>query len=52
MIEEAVLNAFHSRQGVDGEIAEAERLVAEEKLTVPQATLRVIEASGLDGSAD
>lgn len=52
MIEEAVLNAFHSREGVEGQIVEAERLVAEEKLTVPQATLRVIEASGLDGPAD
>ncbi len=49
MIEEAVLNAFHSRAGVESEIAEAERLVAEEKLTVPQATLKVIEAAGLDG---
>ena len=48
MIEEAVLNAFHSRDGVEHEIAEAERLVAEEKLTVPQATQRVIEAAGLN----
>jgi LAO/AO transport system kinase len=47
MIEEAVLSAFHSRSGVDEAIAEAEKLVAEAKLTVPQATMRVIEASGL-----
>ncbi len=48
MIEEAVLNAFHQRDGVEHSIAEAERLVAEEKLTVPQATQRVIEAAGLN----
>ena len=48
MIEEAVLNAFHSRDGVEQAIAEAERDVAEEKLTVPQATLKVIEAAGLN----
>lgn len=48
MIEEAVLNAFHSRSGVEAAIAEAERLVAEEKITVPQATLDVIEAAGLN----
>jgi LAO/AO transport system kinase len=47
MIEEAVLSAFHARSGVDEAIAEAEKLVAEAKLTVPQATMRVIEASGL-----
>jgi LAO/AO transport system kinase len=48
MIEEAVITAFHNRSGVDQAIASAERLVAEEKLTVPQATLQVIEAAGLD----
>ena len=47
MIEEAVLDAFHRRQGVDHAINEAERLVAEEKITVPQATRDVIEAAGL-----
>jgi len=47
MIEEAVLDGFHRRQGVDHAIAEAERLVAEEKITVPQATQNVIEAAGL-----
>jgi LAO/AO transport system kinase len=47
MIEEAVLNAFHRREGVAHAIAEAERLVAEEKITVPQATRNVIEAAGL-----
>lgn len=47
MIEEAVLRAFHQGSGVDEAIAAAERDVTEEKLTVPQATLRVIEAAGL-----
>jgi LAO/AO transport system kinase len=47
MIEEAVLNAFQRKEGVDHAIAEAERLVAEEKITVPQATQNVIEAAGL-----
>jgi len=46
-----VLNAFHSRSGVEAAIAEAERLVAEEKLTVPQATRNVIEAAGLNDDA-
>ncbi len=48
MIEEAVLEAFHRRDGVEQAIAEAERQVAEEKLTVPQATLNVVKAAGLD----
>ncbi|MEX0620566.1 MAG: methylmalonyl Co-A mutase-associated GTPase MeaB [Solirubrobacterales bacterium] len=47
MIEEAVLNAFQRKEGVDHAIAEAERLVAEEKITVPQATQNVIKAAGL-----
>jgi LAO/AO transport system kinase len=47
MIEEAVLSAFQRKEGVDQAIAEAERLVAEEKVTVPQATQNVIEAAGL-----
>lgn len=50
MIEEAVLNAFHNREGVPEAIAEAEREVAEEKVTVPQATLNVLEAAGLNTS--
>lgn len=45
MIEEAVLNAFHERPGVEKAIATARRAVAEGKITVPQATRRVIEAS-------
>ncbi|MBK5110998.1 MAG: methylmalonyl Co-A mutase-associated GTPase MeaB, partial [Thermoleophilia bacterium] len=48
MIGEAVLAAFHSREGVPEAIAEAERKVAEEKLTVPQATVEVIRAAGLE----
>ena len=47
MIEEAVLNAFQRKEGVDQAIAEAERLVAEEEITVPQATQNVIKAAGL-----
>jgi LAO/AO transport system kinase len=49
MIEEAVLNAFQRKEGVDQAIAEAERLVAEEKITVPQATRNVIKAAYGDG---
>lgn len=52
MIEEAVLDAFHRGQGVDHAIAEAERLVAEEKITVPQATQNVIEAADLNFQPD
>jgi LAO/AO transport system kinase len=48
MIEEAVLSAFYSRPGVAEAIASAEREVAEESLTVPQATRKVIEAAGLE----
>jgi LAO/AO transport system kinase len=47
MIEEAVLSAFYVRDGVPEAIADAEKQVAEEKLTVPQATLKVVEAAGL-----
>ena len=47
LIEEAVLNAFQRKEGVDQAIAEAERLVAEEEITVPQATQNVIKAAGL-----
>ncbi|MDQ2699826.1 MAG: methylmalonyl Co-A mutase-associated GTPase MeaB [Actinomycetota bacterium] len=47
MIEEAVLAAFYARDGVAEAISEAERQVAEKKLTVPQATLKVVEAAGL-----
>jgi LAO/AO transport system kinase len=46
MIEEAALKAFRARPGVEQAVAEAERDVAEEKLTVPQATQNVIDASG------
>ncbi len=48
MIEEAVLTEFHARSGVEEAIAEAEKDVVEEKITVPQATVKVIEAAGLD----
>lgn len=47
MIEEAVLSEFHGRSGVEESITEAEKDVVEEKITVPQATVKVIEASGL-----
>ncbi|MBK5233339.1 MAG: methylmalonyl Co-A mutase-associated GTPase MeaB [Thermoleophilia bacterium] len=47
MIEEAVLTEFHARPGVEEAIAEAEKDVVEEKITVPQATSLVIEAAGL-----
>lgn len=50
MIEEAVLTAFYARDGVSEAITEAEKGVAEAKITVPQATLRVIEAAGLSPS--
>ena len=52
MIREAVLTAFNEREGVAEAIAEAERLVAEEKITVPQATVKVIEAAGLGHIVD
>ena len=52
MIREAVLTAFNDREGVAEAIAEAERLVAEEKITVPQATVKVIEAAGLGHIVD
>lgn len=48
MIEEAVLTAFRGRPGVDDSIAAARQEVAAGRITVPQATLRVIEAAGLD----
>lgn len=46
MIEEAVLSAFHEKPGVRDAIATARRAVADGKVTVPQATRRVIDASG------
>jgi len=52
MIEEAVLSAVHAREGVEAAIADAEKQVAEEKMTVPQATAKVIEAAGLDHVVD
>jgi LAO/AO transport system kinase len=47
MIEEAVLAAVHSRPGVDEAITRARADVDAEKVTVPQATRKVIEAAGL-----
>lgn len=47
MIEEAVLAAVHQREGVDEAISQARADVDAEKITVPQATRRVIEAAGL-----
>lgn len=47
MIEEAVLSEFHARPGVEASIAEVEKDVVEEKITVPQAAARVIEAAEL-----
>ena len=52
MIEEAVLAAVHARPGVGAAIADAEKQVAEEKMTVPQATAKVIEAAGLGHIVD
>lgn len=49
MIEEAVLTAVHSRSGVEEAIRQARTDVDEEKITVPQATRKVIEAAGLSG---
>lgn len=51
MIEEAVLAAVHSRPGVDEAIAGARADVDAGKITVPQATQRVIEAAGLSLSS-
>jgi len=47
MIEEAVLAAVHARSGVEEAIGKARSDVDAEKITVPQATLRVLEAAGL-----
>ncbi len=47
MIEEAVLTAIHSREGVAEAIQRARAEVDAEKITVPQATQKVIEAAGL-----
>jgi LAO/AO transport system kinase len=51
MIEEAVLAAVHDRPGVDETIKQARAEVDAEKITVPQATRKVIEAAGLDGTS-
>lgn len=48
MIEEAVLAAVHARAGVSAAIDEARAGVAAEEITVPQATMRVVEAAGLN----
>ena len=45
-----MLAAFHARDGVDEAIAAARAGVAAGEITVPQATLRVIDAAGLDSS--
>ena len=50
MIEEAVLAAVHARAGVEQAIEQAHDDVDAEKITVPQATQKVIEAAGLDGT--
>jgi len=47
MIEEAVLAAVHRRVGVEEAISQARVDVDGGKVTVPQATRRVIEATGL-----
>jgi LAO/AO transport system kinase len=47
MIEEAVLAAVHARAGVKEAIDEAREEVIAGKVTVPQATLAVVEAAGL-----
>ncbi len=49
MIEEAVLAAVHQRSGVEQAINEARADVDAERITVPQATQKVIEAAGLAG---
>ena len=50
MIEEAMLTAIHSREGVEQAIEQARADVDAEKITVPQATQKVIEAAGLIGA--
>ena len=47
MIEEAVLVAVHRRPGVEAAIEAARAEVEAGKVTVPQATQKVIEAAGL-----
>jgi LAO/AO transport system kinase len=47
MIEEAMLAAVHARGGVEEAINQAHADVNAEKITVPQATQKVIEAAGL-----
>jgi len=47
MLEEAVLAAFRDRPGVAEAIAAAERDVAADRLTVPQAAAQVIQTAGL-----
>ena len=48
MIEEAALRSFYSREGVEEAITQAENQVMAEDATVPQATLDVLRAAGLD----
>ena len=47
MIEEAMLTAIHSREGVERAIEQARADVDAGKITVPQATQKVIDAAGL-----
>lgn len=47
MLEEAVLANFRAREGVPATIAAAERDIAAQQITVPQAVARVLEAAGL-----
>lgn len=49
-VEEAVLTAFHGREGVAEALREAENAVAEARATVPQAAARVL-AAGFGDSA-
>ena len=48
MVEEAALRSFYSREGVEEAITRAEQQVAAEDATVPEATLDVLRAAGLD----
>lgn len=52
MIEEAILAAVHARPGVAEAIEGARADVDAERITVPQATQKVIEAAGLDHQAN
>ncbi len=47
LLDEAVLQAFRARPGVEEALARARAEVAGDRATVPQAAARVLEASGL-----